>query len=98
AGLGEMVRGLARAGIEAAAREAFRGDGSKICDVAPLPAARFGCDVALIEYTEIAAERGARHAAQGNFDQRFPLKRLDHLAAIVHDLEAACAAWAALGV
>jgi catechol 2,3-dioxygenase-like lactoylglutathione lyase family enzyme len=47
----------------------------------------------VIEYAEDAGERRKRHAAAGLFEQGFPLKRLDHLAAIAHDLEETTRFW-----
>lgn len=77
-----------------------RPDGSKVCDVAQVDtrgATPFG--VNLVEYPETWAERHARSQAAGRFAHRFPLKRLDHLAALCPDLEAARAFWAgALGI
>jgi len=76
--------------VEHVARE----DGTPICDVAPIDAAdglRFAAG--LIQYVEARSEAHARHAASGLLDHAFPLKRLDHLAAMAPDLEAATRFW-----
>jgi catechol 2,3-dioxygenase-like lactoylglutathione lyase family enzyme len=74
-------------------REVARDDGTKIGDVLEADTMAAGCRFSLIHYAEEAGPRRARHAANGLFDHGFPLKRLDHLAAIVRDLDAATAFW-----
>ncbi|MGH2632654.1 MAG: VOC family protein [Tepidiformaceae bacterium] len=87
-------------GAEMAIESVSREDGVKLCDVAPLEAVPdLGLTAGLVQYTQPRAESHARRAADGRFDHAFPLKRLDHLAAMAPKLEETTAAWAnALGV
>lgn len=82
--------------LESVARE----DGLKLCDVAPLEAVpALGLTAGLVQYTQPRAESHARRAADRRFEHTFPLKRLDHLAAMAPRLEETTAAWTtALGV
>jgi catechol 2,3-dioxygenase-like lactoylglutathione lyase family enzyme len=84
---------LEGAGVRASHHEVARDGGAKICDVLVPETKAAGCAFAAIQYTEDSAARCARHAAAGLFEHDFPLKRLDHLAAIVHDLEGATRFW-----
>lgn len=82
------------AGLDSAAREVFRDDGSLICEVVtPEDPGDADCSFALIAYAEDAVARRARHASAGLFRHELPLKRLDHLAIIAPQLEATTALW-----
>ncbi len=97
--MGETVADLAAKGVAIAPYEVLADDGRKISVAASLPDDGPGFEAALVEYPEGLAERRERHARAGLFDHAFPLKRLDHLAAITHDLEGATRWWAdVLGV
>ena len=77
-----------------------RDDGVKLCDVAPLDNVQgIGITAGLVQYTQARSESHARRAADGRFDHTFPLKRLDHLAAMAPNLDETTEAWAnSLGV
>ena len=93
-GIHDVVAQLAKRGIATEVGQVFGGDGRKICDVAPVDGVEaLGFALGLVEYGESAAERHARRVAAGRFAHKFPLKRLDHLAAITPDLEAATRFW-----
>lgn len=65
----------------------------------PAGDAGLGCAVSILHYPEPLAARRTRHANEGLFAHAFPLRRLDHVAMLVPDLEAATRAWAdVLGV
>ncbi len=92
--INDVVAKLAERGIKTEVEQVTRSDGRKICDVAPIDdVAELGFAVGLVEYGETPAERHARRAAAGRFSHKFPLKRLDHLAAITPDLEGATTFW-----
>jgi catechol 2,3-dioxygenase-like lactoylglutathione lyase family enzyme len=69
-------------------------DGRVIGEVAPLgdPAGAV-VDLRAIRYPEDAASRYRRHAEAGLLAHAFPLKRLDHLAAVAPELETATRYW-----
>lgn len=95
----DAVAHLASHGIAATSREVERSDGSRIGRVIEPQTSAAGCSFALIEYEGGPVERVDRHRAAGLFDHDLPLRRLDHLAAITFDPDAACAFWAdVLGV
>jgi len=77
-----------------------RPDGSHLIDIAAVDtkgAIPFRCSVA--NYPETWEARYERSRATGRFGHTFPLKRLDHLAAMAPDLEATTRFWGeALGV
>lgn len=84
------VRGRPHGGGEP--YDAYREDGSKICDVVALPpSAGFGA--AAIQYVTPAPQLYAARKERGLFDSTFPLKRLDHLAAIAPDIEGTTKTW-----
>jgi len=86
---------LAERGLALRPEAVHAADGRKIGEVAPLDdAERAVVDLRVIQYPEDAAERHGRHAAVGLFGHAFPLKRLDHLAALAPDLEGATRYWA----
>src|SRR6185437_3371164 len=65
--------------VEAVSREG----GAKLCDVAPLEAVPgLGITTGLVQYVQPRAGSHERRAKDGRFDHNFPLKRLDHLAAM----------------
>jgi catechol 2,3-dioxygenase-like lactoylglutathione lyase family enzyme len=94
------VAALKAKGFDTAVEAVSREDGTKICDVAPLePVAALGLTAGVVQYTQGRAEAHERRARDGRFDHSFPLKRLDHLAAMAPRLEETTAAWReALGV
>ncbi len=89
----------ARAHLEAhdvavATRVVSRDDGSPIGTVVePTGEVGAGCSFALIDYEAGAAPRRARHRTSGLFHHDFPLRRLDHLAVIAHDVDGPAAFW-----
>ena len=86
---------LSRAGTPGEIAEAFREDGSKLCDILrPDVSARAGCEVSFIRYPESASSRAARHSAAGLFRHALPLLRVDHLAIIAPALDEMTAFWA----
>lgn len=74
-------------------RTVRRDDGSLIGRVLVPESSALGLDIGLISYAEPSDERRQRHADAGRFQHRLPLRRLDHLAAFVDDLEATTSAW-----
>lgn len=89
---GVRVR-LETAGIEVAERTVSREDGTVIGRVLSPATSAAGCRFGLIDYAEPPEVRLQRHGASGLYSHAFPLKRLDHLALIVHDLAAATSFW-----
>lgn len=68
--------------------------GEKIADVALLSTlAQAGINIRLIQWTATQAERFAMIKTQGVTNQQFPVKRLDHLAIITHDLDVKSQFW-----
>ncbi|MGK2966362.1 MAG: VOC family protein [Tepidiformaceae bacterium] len=85
---------LAAAGIEAQPYQAFRADGSLIADVLPLAVeAVAGANLALIRDPRERGTMVANRVTQGMLEHDFPLKRIDHLAGFVSDIEAATRFW-----
>jgi methylmalonyl-CoA/ethylmalonyl-CoA epimerase len=71
-----------------------RDDGSPVAEVLPvLETAGLGCDVSLIEYAPGIEARRARRIADGLLAHDLPLRRMDHLAVVAPDLDAATATW-----
>lgn len=88
------LAGLAQRGVVATATAVTASDGRTLGTSAPLDVAHGALlDVRMIQYPESLPDRTARHAAAGLFNHGFPLTRLDHLAAIAPDLEAATRFW-----
>ncbi len=88
------VAALAEHGIETEVEAVTATDGRKLCDVAPLDGvAALGLTAGLVQYTESREASHARRAGAGRFEHRFPLKRLDHLAMLVSDLDATTRLW-----
>lgn len=90
----QAARTLEAAGYTAPVSTVHRTDGSKVCDVAQLDTrGAMPFAITLVEYPESWEARYERSRAAGRFAHTFPLKRLDHLAAITPDLGAARAFW-----
>jgi catechol 2,3-dioxygenase-like lactoylglutathione lyase family enzyme len=98
-GIASEVDRLQQRGISTAIEEVWTGE-RKICDVAPLEGiGEMSLAAGLVEYVEGNEAAYERRKAAGRFEQRFPLKRVDHLAAVTPDLEASCRFWSeVLGV
>jgi catechol 2,3-dioxygenase-like lactoylglutathione lyase family enzyme len=84
---------LRDAGVPVSRREVFREGGGKICDVLFAGTDAAGTPFAILQYIEAGEPRRRRHAADRAYDHAFPLRRLDHLAAICPDLDGATAFW-----
>lgn len=85
---------LAGRGCMAPVESVHRDDGSKIIDIATIDtrgAVPFRISIA--QYPETWEARFERSTAAGRFAHTFPLKRLDHLAAVAPDIEAATRFW-----
>jgi catechol 2,3-dioxygenase-like lactoylglutathione lyase family enzyme len=92
--IGAVGDALAARGVGVRPEPVHAADGRKIDDVAALgDPARSLVDLRLIQYPDDAATRYRRHAEAGLFKHAFPLKRLDHLAAVAPDLEATTRYW-----
>ena len=93
-GLTVLVAKLRAAGMTADVREVRAADGRTLADTAILPSAgALPFAVTLLQYPETWHARFDRSAGAGRFAHTFPLKRLDHLALIAPDLDAATALW-----
>jgi len=90
---GAVVR-LAKEGVRAEPYE-FRGDDGRLISTAASleGAASLGIEVGLVEYPEALEARRERHRQAGYFDHTFPLKRMDHLAVLVDDIDGAAGEW-----
>jgi catechol 2,3-dioxygenase-like lactoylglutathione lyase family enzyme len=85
---------LAKHSIETAVETVSAADGRKICDVAPLDGIdALGITAGLVQDTETREASHVRREAAGRFAHAFTLKRLDHLAMVVSDLEATTRFW-----
>ncbi len=93
--LAGAVAELGQRGVQYSTAEVRNGEGSKIADIAWLPDADPALvDVRLVEYPAASLEvRAARMAADGVLSYAFPLKRLDHLAAVAPDLDRQTRYW-----
>ena len=92
--LAGTVAQLAGKGVDTAIEPVSREGGAKICDVAPLEGATgIGMPAGVVQYVESREASHARRAGAGLFAHGFPLKRLDHLAAMAPDIETATRAW-----
>lgn len=91
---------LSAAGYPATVSAVHRTDGSKVCDLAQVDVrGALPFAITVIQYPETWEARYQRSLQAGRFGHSFPLKRLDHLAAITPNLEAAREFWTeALGV
>ena len=88
------VRELQSRGLNPAIRDVIGGDGQKICQVAEVCGPEQALtDLRLIQYFPSYAARHERRSSSGLLSHKFPLKRLDHLAAVAPDLERATRFW-----
>jgi len=92
-GIRGTIEKLARHGGASVLEQVAREDGTPICEVAEVQGAYLGFPAGIIQYAEARGSAHARHVASGLLGHRFPLKRLDHLAAMAPDLEAATRWW-----
>ena len=82
-------------GYNAPIERIHRADGTTVCDVAQVETdGALPFRVTLVSYPETFHERYDRSLGLGRFAHDFPLKRLDHLAVVAPDLEAATRFWA----
>lgn len=101
AGLGFGVSDATEAGAQLAARGCpaplqtiRRDDGSTVCNVAWVETGdALPFRISVIGYPETWTARFERSRQAGRFAHSFPLKRLDHLAAVAPDLDTATAFW-----
>ncbi|OAI44004.1 hypothetical protein AYO38_10170 [bacterium SCGC AG-212-C10] len=85
---------LSEEGIQAIRSSVDREDGTPICEVLRvLSPTAAGCPFALIAYPETPEERLARHRANGLLDHAFPVRRIDHVAVLVEDVDSATTFW-----
>jgi methylmalonyl-CoA/ethylmalonyl-CoA epimerase len=84
---------LSDAGVSSSVRDVPRDDGTPFCNFLTPGENAAGCDFAVIEYAEDAATRRRRHADAGLYEHGLALRRLDHLAAIVPDIDEATRFW-----
>ncbi|MEO9254413.1 MAG: VOC family protein [Tepidiformaceae bacterium] len=90
---GAVVK-LAKHGVQTEVETVSAADGRKICDVAPLDGIEaLGLAAGLVEYAETRDTSHTRREAAGRFAHAFSLKRLDHLAMVVSDLDATTRFW-----
>lgn len=85
-------------GMACEVTEVHATDGRKVADaavVATKDVVPFG--IALLQYPESWEARYERSVGTGRFAHRFPLKRLDHLAAVSTAVDADTALWESLG-
>lgn len=89
-----LVNRFTAARLNSDVREVHASDGRKIADTAVVDTAgALPFSVTLLQYPETWEARYDRSVAAGRFVHTFPLKRLDHLAAIAPDIEVATAFW-----
>ena len=87
-------RELGAAGCPAPIETLNRPDGSKVIDIATVDTrGAVPFRLSLAQYPETWAARYERSRAAGRFAHDFPLKRLDHLAVVAPDIEAATRFW-----
>jgi catechol 2,3-dioxygenase-like lactoylglutathione lyase family enzyme len=98
-GLTTMVDDLRREGVNTNIEEVVMG-GRKTSDIAILGAdPEMAIDAGLFESTMSSEMAFERREADGLFVHEFPLKRVDHFAALTNDMEASTRFWSeALGV
>jgi catechol 2,3-dioxygenase-like lactoylglutathione lyase family enzyme len=84
---------LSNAGVGSSVRHVLRDDGAPFCDLLTPGENAAGCEFAVIEYAEDDESRRRRHADSGLYEHGLALRRLDHLAAIVKDLDGATRFW-----
>lgn len=90
---------LQQRGVRTAIEQVWTGE-RHICDVAPLEGiVEMAVTAGLVEYVESDRQAYERRRAAGRFEHGFPLKRVDHLAAVAPDIEGSCRFWSeTLGV
>jgi catechol 2,3-dioxygenase-like lactoylglutathione lyase family enzyme len=94
AGITSDARVLTAAGMAVDLRDVHAADGRRIAATAVVDTAgALPFPLTLLEYPETWDARYARSVAAGRFAHSFPLKRLDHLAAVAPDIEAATTFW-----
>jgi len=92
--MGGLVDRLGATRMSSDVREVHATDGRKIADTAVIDTAgALPFALTLLQYPESWEARYERSVAAGRFVHSFPLKRLDHLAAVTPDIEAATAFW-----
>ncbi len=91
--LAKVHAALQQAGVESAPYAVMNDSGEKVCEVLPFAAELLGIRVAAIQYEGDLDARFERRRAGGLLGHDFPLKRLDHLAALAPDLEATERGW-----
>jgi len=91
--LAKVQAGLRQAGMESAPYAVVNDSGETVCEVLPFGAELLGVRAAAIQYEGDLDARFERRRANGLLDHDFPLKRLDHLAALAPDLEATERGW-----
>ena len=91
---------LTKAGYAAPVESVVRPDGSRIIDIAPVETRGvIPFRVTIAQYPESWDARFNRSESFGRLKHTFPLRRLDHLAAVAPDIEGACRFWSeVLGV
>lgn len=89
-----LVDRFAAAGLNSDVREVHASDGRRIAETAVVDTAgALPFAVTLLQYPETWEARYERSRAAGRFVHTFPLKRLDHLAAVAPDIDAATGFW-----
>jgi catechol 2,3-dioxygenase-like lactoylglutathione lyase family enzyme len=98
--LAAALKELAGKGVQPRSQGAWHADGRKVADVALLmEEERAGSNLLLVQHAEATKKRHAALERAGMLRHGFPLKRLDHLAAVSRDLAAQTRFWAdVLGV
>jgi catechol 2,3-dioxygenase-like lactoylglutathione lyase family enzyme len=92
--LDAAVEELRERGVDVWSGEIVRIEGPKVADVARFgDADRMGVRAALFEYQSSIDSLVQERERAGLFAHDFPLKRLDHLAAIVRDIDASTRYW-----
>jgi hypothetical protein len=96
-GVGDVNAAAAQAtaaGAKATVETVHRADGTKVIDIATVDTAgAVPFRVSVAQYPETFPARFERSKDAGRFAHTFPLKRLDHLAAVAPDIEAATRYW-----
>jgi catechol 2,3-dioxygenase-like lactoylglutathione lyase family enzyme len=91
--LAAIEAALRQAGMESAPYVVVNDSGEKVCDVLPFGTDLLGVRAAAIQYEGDLDARFERRRANGLLGHDFPLKRLDHLAALALDLAGTERGW-----
>lgn len=91
--LGAMRASLDAAGVAHTTDIIQRKDGSLVCEVLRPAGQDAGCEIGIVQYPETVHERAGRHRANGLLDHKLALRRADHVAILVKDLEATTKFW-----